>query len=161
MNHRFASLLALPLAAAAVLSAVPATGDASSPQCSNASLSGGYGFSGGGGAYGNAYQIIFTAVFDGSGGMAPGKGTAVFEDPAAVEHVEFQGGTYSVAEDCTGSARFFAAHENAKAVDHFHNVEFVLTDEGRGVAMTLVSTEYRDGAPSLPTEQGTYVGRRM
>lgn len=161
MQHRLLALLAVPVVAStALLGMRTAAAGAPEQACSNASLRGGYGLSGDGALAGAGFNMLTALAFDGSGKMA-GTATAVLAAPAAVEHVMFENGTYSVNSNCTGTGRFFAAHKTLAVMDHFHLVEFVVSDQGKQLSMILVTTEYRDGAPSLPTESARLVGHRM
>lgn len=133
--------------------------------CSNETLKGRYGLNGTAAGYGTTFELLGTATFDGKGGM-DSKFIGVIHQIAQVINVDASGGEYKLNSDCTGTVRVFTKHDPPTPPDHFHNLQLVVTDGGKRLAMTLVTTEYapsKDGPtlPSAPTEAGTFIGHRM
>ena len=134
--------------------------DGGAPVCTTGLLRGVYGGEGSGSFSGAALGLIATIVFDGAGKVT-GRGTAVVDEPAAVERFELQEGTYSIKEDCTGTARFFTHHLTLTPIDHYHTADLVVSDGGKQVSLIYVMTEFPNGVPPTPVESVTYSGHRM
>lgn len=139
--------------------------EAGSATCSTETLKGSYGLNGTGAGYGSTFELLGTASFDGKGGM-DSKFIAVIHQIAQVINVDASGGEYKLNSDCTGTVRVFTKHDPPAPPDHFHNLQLVVTDGGKRLVMTLITTEYAPGkdgptSPSAPTEAGTFVGHRM
>jgi hypothetical protein len=162
-RRRLSTRMAVVLASLGVLVAPgmarAGSGGDDAAACSTGSLRGTYGGSGTGSFAGAALGLIATVVFDGAGKVA-GHGTAVLDQPAAVERFDLQQGTYTIGEDCTGTARFFVHHRTVSPIDHYHTADLVVSDGGKQVSLIYVTTEFPN-APPAPAESVTYSGHRM
>jgi hypothetical protein len=108
------------------LSVAPLTvSEARDDGCSNATLSGAYGFKGSGSVIlptGDAdVAVVGRTVFDGRGGLS-GSDTNSFNGSITRETTS---GTYRVNKDCTGSETFTSSSGNTVRAD------FVIVDNGR------------------------------
>lgn len=127
--------------------------DALTTSCSNDMLKGRYVFSGGGTIAGDEFDTVGNFLMDGKGTIAEGFATVALQRVAHPEDLTLTNGTYSVDENCTGTLKFFAVHNNKLLgpIDHSHETKMMVFDGGRQFGLINLSTN-TPGAPNNMSE---------
>lgn len=174
MTSTRTKMIALPVVGALLLGAGQLTGpsaaahsaaavkDGPPTTCSTDVLKGRYILSGGGTIAGDEFDAIVSFVLDGKGTITEGFGTVGLHRVAVAQDLTFKEGTYSVGENCTGTLRFFAAHDNKllEPVDHVHKTKIMVFDGGRQFAMLNLSTE-QPGETNNMSEAFRFIAHRV
>ena len=112
------------------------------PRCSNANLSGGYGFSvNGTTANAEHYSLVGRFVADGKGGVT---GVSTQSVNGAISRPSFTG-TYTVNADCTGTANLTFDYGGTAPLN------FIIVDDGKSVDIISAGTSGSQGDNEVGT----------